>query len=344
MTERTLVRASTQIRDDSVTLDKLSPAIRALLTREQVRIDFIAGDGQTELSNAAFNSESTVNVYSNGVLLNPSEYELSEGKITLNVALYTTDQVTVFLGIASSTALNQLDAFSIGKLEYKGTWNAFTNVPVIPTATPLNKGFYYVVNVLGTTNVSGKTDWQVGDWLVSNGISWDKLDSTDAVLSINGRIGAVELTAADVGLTNVDNTSDANKPVSTAQQTALNGKQAYDADLSSLIRQNSQSAAYTCVLTDNGKHIFHPSADTTVRTFTIPANAAGGGVGAFAIGSAITFVNQHGGGVITIAITSDVLYLAGDGTTGNRTLAANGVATALKVTATEWIISGTNLT
>lgn len=31
-------------------------------------------------------------------------------------------------------------------------------------------------------------------------------------------------TKADVGLSNVDNTSDANKPVSTAQQTALNGK------------------------------------------------------------------------------------------------------------------------
>ena len=38
------------------------------------------------------------------------------------------------------------------------------------------------------------------------------------------------------------------------------------------------------------------------------------------------------------------MRLAGAGTTGTRTLAANGVATALKITATEWIISGTNLT
>lgn len=36
----------------------------------------------------------------------------------------------------------------------------------------------------------------------------------------------VTLTKADVGLGNVDNTSDANKPISTATQTALNGKQA----------------------------------------------------------------------------------------------------------------------
>jgi len=116
--------------------------------------------------------------------------------------------------------------------------------------------------------------------------------------------------------------------------------QAFDAALSSKVRQNSQSAAYTCVLSDDGKHIFHPSADTTARIWTIPANASV----AYSIGTAITFVNQNGAGVITIAITTDTMRLAGAGTTGSRTLAANGMATALKVTATEWIIGGTGLT
>ena len=106
------------------------------------------------------------------------------------------------------------------------------------------------------------------------------------------------------------------------------------------IPQNSQSVAYTLVAGDAGKHVFHPSADTTARTWTIPANAAV----AFPIGTAVTFVNQVSAGVITIAITTDTMRLAGPGTTGNRTLAANGIATALKVTATEWIISGTGLT
>jgi len=115
--------------------------------------------------------------------------------------------------------------------------------------------------------------------------------------------------------------------------------QAYDAQLSSLIRQNSQSDAYTLVLTDGGKHIFHPSADTSARTWTIPANASV----AFAVGTAVTFINQHDAGVITIAITSDTMRLAGAGTTGDRTLVANVVATAVKVTSTEWIISGTGL-
>jgi hypothetical protein len=115
---------------------------------------------------------------------------------------------------------------------------------------------------------------------------------------------------------------------------------AYDAQLSSLIRQNSQSAAYTLVLTDGGKHILHPSADTTARVFTIPANSSV----AFPIGTAVTFVNQASAGTITISITTDTMRLAGAGTTGSRTLAANGIATALKITSTEWIISGTGLT
>jgi hypothetical protein len=105
------------------------------------------------------------------------------------------------------------------------------------------------------------------------------------------------------------------------------------------IPQNSQSAPYTLALSDSGKHILHPSADTTARTFTIPANASI----AFPVGTAITVVNQNAAGIVTISITSDTMRLAGVGTTGSRSLAANGIATALKITSTEWIISGTGL-
>lgn len=104
--------------------------------------------------------------------------------------------------------------------------------------------------------------------------------------------------------------------------------------------QNSQSTAYTTVLADNGKHILHPSADTTARVFTIDSNANV----AQPIGATHTFINQNAGGVITISITSDTMRLAGAGTTGSRTLAANGIATAVKVATTEWLINGTGLT
>jgi hypothetical protein len=106
------------------------------------------------------------------------------------------------------------------------------------------------------------------------------------------------------------------------------------------IPQNIQSAAYTLVLSDQGGEIFHPSADTTARVWTIPANASV----AFPVGTCVTFTNQNAAGTLTIAITTDTLRLAGPGTTGSRTLTANGIATAKKVTATEWLITGTNLT
>jgi hypothetical protein len=105
------------------------------------------------------------------------------------------------------------------------------------------------------------------------------------------------------------------------------------------IPQNSQSAAYTLVAADAGKHIFHPSTDANARTFTIPAN----GSVAYLIGTAISFVNMTSQ-VVSIAITTDTMYLAGTGTTGTRSLAQYGTATALKIDSTTWIISGAGLT
>jgi hypothetical protein len=105
------------------------------------------------------------------------------------------------------------------------------------------------------------------------------------------------------------------------------------------IPQNSQSAAYTLVAADAGKHILHPSTDANARTFTIPAN----GSVAYPIGTAISFVNMTSQ-VVSIAITTDTMYLAGTGTTGTRSLAQYGTATALKLTSTTWIISGAGLT
>lgn len=106
------------------------------------------------------------------------------------------------------------------------------------------------------------------------------------------------------------------------------------------IRQNSQAGIYAIVLDDAYRHILHPSIDTTARTYTVPANASV----AFPIGAWFYIVNQNAAGVITIAITTDTMRLAGPGTTGSRTLAANGICMLLKLTATEWIISGTGLT
>jgi hypothetical protein len=104
------------------------------------------------------------------------------------------------------------------------------------------------------------------------------------------------------------------------------------------VPQNSKSADYTLVIGDSGKHIFHPVGDNNARTFTIPANSSV----AYSIGTAITFINMAAADV-TIAITSDTMYLSSAGTTGSRTLAQYGSATAIKITDTNWLISGSGL-
>ena len=74
-----------------------------------------------------------------------------------------------------------------------------------------------------------------------------------AVSSVNTRTGAVVLTAADVGLANANNTSDANKPISTATAAALAAKQPLDSDLTAIAAEDSSQ---TGVLATDGSGWF----------------------------------------------------------------------------------------
>lgn len=104
------------------------------------------------------------------------------------------------------------------------------------------------------------------------------------------------------------------------------------------IPQNSQNGNYDIVLGDAGKHIYHPTGQA-VATYTIPANSNVG----FTTGTAITIVNGSANNV-TVAITTDTMYLSSNGATGSRTISQWGVATAVKVTSNVWVISGSNIT
>jgi hypothetical protein len=84
-----------------------------------------------------------------------------------------------------------------------------------------------------------------------------------------------------------------------------------------------------------GDHIYVTG---TGQTITIPANTAV----PLEIGTTIVVINAAAV-TTTIAITNDTLLQAGTGTTGSRTLAAHGMATLVKITATSWIISGNGI-
>jgi hypothetical protein len=105
------------------------------------------------------------------------------------------------LGVATLDAGGKVPQSQIplmGDLNYQGTWNASTNTPTL-TSSVGTKGYYYVVDVSGNTNLNGITDWVIGDWAIFNGSIWQKVDNTDAVTSVNGQVGTVVLTASSVG-------------------------------------------------------------------------------------------------------------------------------------------------
>ena len=91
---------------------------------------------------------------------------------------------------------NQISGM-VGGVTFQGTWDASTNTPTL-TSSVGTKGYYYIVSVAGSTNLNGITDWKIGDWAIFNGTTWDKVDNTDAVSSVNGFTGAVSLTTSNI--------------------------------------------------------------------------------------------------------------------------------------------------
>ena len=103
------------------------------------------------------------------------------------------------------------------------------------------------------------------------------------------------------------------------------------------IPSNVQSAAYRLVMSDSGKHI-----NISTGGITIPGNAGGTAPVAFPIGTTVVFYNNSASSQ-TIAIDTDVMRLAGTALSGTRTLAPYGLATAIKIFTTGWVISGAGL-
>jgi hypothetical protein len=104
------------------------------------------------------------------------------------------------------------------------------------------------------------------------------------------------------------------------------------------IPQISFTGNTTIATTDAGRHYY--STLSTGNVLTIANNASQG----FQVGAAISIVNQ-GTGNITVAQGSGVtLYLAGNATSGNRTVATFGMATLIKVATDTWFINGTGVT
>jgi len=123
---------------------------------------------------------------------------------------------------------NQINGL-IGGSIFQGTWNASTNTPTLVSSVGTN-GHYYIVSVAGTTNLDGITDWQIGDWAIFAGTTWEKVDNTDAVSSVNGFTGAVSLTTDNIpeGATNLYFTNTRARTAISLTTTGSSGASTYD--------------------------------------------------------------------------------------------------------------------
>ena len=94
---------------------------------------------------------------------------------------------------------------------------------------------------------------------------------------------------------------------------------------------NSQTSAYVLVATDNGKFISITTGGVTVNS------------GIFTAGQNIVIFNNSSSAQTITQGTSVTMYQSGTTNTGNRTLAAYGVATILCVASNTFVISGSGL-
>jgi len=111
------------------------------------------------------------------------------------------------LGVASGVAsldatgklpAAQLPASVVGAVVYQGTWNASLNTPTLTSGSG-TKGNYYKVSAAGSTALDGNSTWNVGDTVIFDGTTWDKIDGpAESVTTVAGRQGAIVLTSADL--------------------------------------------------------------------------------------------------------------------------------------------------
>lgn len=172
--------------------------------------------------------------------------------------------------IAKAAEATSLVGAALGAVQWKGYWNASTNSPAIPAAATGNKGWYYIVTTAGATDLNGETDWKAGDYAISNGAAWSKIDNTDRVIRVAGLEG--DITADQL-------------------KTALGWSDKADV-LDGFV--TITAAAYTIQASDIGKVLRFNRA--TAQTITFPNSLAAGGNGFWRhIGAgAVTFVAASG--------------------------------------------------
>ena len=198
------------------------------------------------------------------------------------------------------------------------------------TTSNTNSGSLTITTAAAANTNVGSGNATSGSITVDVGAATSTAGSqTNGSITIGGT-NAASIAIGRSGVTTTVNGSISATPLAATTTTATSG-----IGYMGLPQNSTTTGSYTIVAADAGKHIYA----SATRTVTIDSNTNL----ALPIGTTLTFI-AGSGATMTIAITTDTMYLAGPGTTGSRTLAPFGMATAVKITSTAWMISGNGLT
>jgi hypothetical protein len=219
-------------------------------------------------------------------------------------------------------------------------------------------------SVAGSVQVEGDNDFNIrvdynsgaGDYLSKWAFAQDNeivnITGNSAIVTEAGNLnlqggrntinsGNVTITAINTGVAvNVwtfDNTGNLTAPGNIITTGNVTGNTAGFAIGYRDIPQVSFTGNATLAATDAGKHYYSTLA--TANTLTIANNTSV----SWTVGTAITVVNRGSGNITVAQGTGVSLYLAGNSTAANRTVATYGMATLLNVAANVWMINGTGV-
>ena len=238
-------------------------------------------------------------------------------------------------GLMSAADRNFLNILSsYGAVVYQGTWNATTNTPALASGVG-TKGYYYKVSVAGTAAIDGNSQWNVGDTIIFDGSTWDKIDGiSNEVVSVAGLYGVISASGLKSALAissgDVSGVALQNDP----RFIGLSGLSYVTNDRTS----GGTPGAITLALADAGALLYQPGTDTSPRVVTIPLHASV----AFADTETIPFFVGASGGGLVFTPYSGVTLIKADGTgsvaTATAIAASNG--TLIHITGDIWAISG----
>lgn len=114
-----------------------------------------------------------------------------QGEVDLKISEARINQPEGVVGLDTNAKIlpGFLPDSILGQVKYQGVWSAALNIPILITPpSSITKGDYYVVS--GTGTFAG-INFDDGDWIISNGTAWEKVDNTDAVTTVFGRLGPI---------------------------------------------------------------------------------------------------------------------------------------------------------